>query len=98
MFKIYSYSFLPNVLVCSTYKKEAAIATSFCMWVFRQSVTQAPASEGAVAGVIVGHTLIQRVCNTLIGPGRLVSGGIVGHFGKNDTNGTVPFVTFKDNL
>lgn len=51
-----------------------------------------------MAGVSVGHTLKQRVCNTLIGPGRLVSGGIVGHFGKNDTKGTVPFVTFKDNL
>lgn len=78
--------------------KRGRNAASFCMWVFRQSVTQAPASEGAVAGVSVGHTLIQRVCNTLIGPGRLVSGGIVGHFGKNDTKGTVPFVTFKDNL
>ena len=98
MFKIYSYSFLPNVLVCSTCKKRSQLRPLFCMWVFRQSVTQAPASEGAVAGVSVGHTLIQRVCNTLIGPGRLVSGGIVGHFGKNDTNGTVPFVTFKDNL
>lgn len=51
---------------------------------FGQSVPHAPCSAYVLSRVVVGHMLIQGVCNTLIGPTALRKRFVVGHFGGKE--------------